>query len=78
MLERLIDTICVIFGGCIFQLTVAIPMDTNCAPLPADLFLYSCEADFMHGLLKKSEEKLARSFNFTFSYIDKVISLNEL
>jgi hypothetical protein len=74
MLELLIDNICVIFGGRIFQQTVAIPMDTNCAPLPADLFLYSYEADCMQGLLKKNEEKLARSFNFTFSYIDKVLS----
>jgi hypothetical protein len=27
---------------------------TNCATLFADLFLYSYEADFIHGLLKKS------------------------
>jgi hypothetical protein len=27
-----------------------IPMGTNCAPLLADLFLYSYEADFMQGL----------------------------
>ena len=42
----------------------------------ADLFLYSYEADFFHGLLKKYEKKLARPFNFTFLYIDDVISLN--
>ena len=32
----------------------------------------------MQGLLKKSEKKLARSFNFTFRYIhvDDVLSLN--
>ena len=28
------------------------------------------------GLLKKKEKKLVRSFNFTFHYIDKVLSLN--
>ena len=27
-------------------------------------------------LLKKNEKKLARSFNFTFRYIDDVLSLN--
>jgi hypothetical protein len=43
-------------------------MGTNCAPLLADLFLYSYEADFIQGLLKKNEKKLARSFNFTFHY----------
>ena len=53
-------------------------MGTNCAPLLTDLFLYSYEADFIHGLLKKNEKKLARSFNFTFRYIDDVhvLSLN--
>ena len=46
------------------------------SPLFADLFLYSHEADFIQGLLKKNEQKLARSFNFTFRYIDDVLSLN--
>jgi hypothetical protein len=27
------------------------PMGTNCAPLLADLFLYSYDADFIQGLL---------------------------
>jgi hypothetical protein len=76
MLEFLIDNIFVIFGECVFQQTVDIPMGTNCAPLLADLFLYSYEADFIQGLLKKNEKKLARSFNFTFHYTDVVLSLN--
>jgi hypothetical protein len=50
-------------------------MSTNCAPLLADLFLYSYEADFIQGLLKKNEKKLARSFNFTFRYKVDVLSL---
>jgi hypothetical protein len=53
-------------GERVFQQTVGIPMDTNCAPLLADLFLYWNGADCMQGLLKKDEKKLARSFNFTF------------
>jgi hypothetical protein len=56
-------------------------MGTNCAPLLADFFLYSYKADFIQGLLKKNEKKLARSFNFTFRYIDDVlddISFREL
>ena len=51
-------------------------MGTNCAPLLDDLSLYSYETDFMQGLLKKNEKKLAQSFNFTFRYIDDVLSLN--
>ena len=37
---------------------------------------YSYEAEFIQVLLKKNEKKLARSFNFTFRYIDDVLSLN--
>ena len=76
MLEFLIDNIFVFFSGRVFPQTVGIYMDTKCAPLLADLFLYWCEADFIQGLLKKNEKKLARSFKFTFRYIDDVLSLN--
>jgi hypothetical protein len=40
------------------------------------MFLYSYDAEFIQGLLKKNEKKLARSFNFTFHYIYDVLSLN--
>jgi hypothetical protein len=55
MRDILIDSIFAMFGG-----RVGIPMGTNCAPLLADLFLNSHEADCVQRLLKK----LARSFNF--------------
>jgi hypothetical protein len=51
-------------------------MGTSCAPLLADLFLYSYEADFIQRLIKKSEKKLTRSSSFTFRYIDDVLTLN--
>ena len=51
-------------------------MGTTCAPLLVDLFLYSYEADFIQGLLKKKGKKLAGSFNYTLRYIDVVLSLN--
>jgi hypothetical protein len=76
MLEFLIDNIFIKFGGRVFQQTVGIPMCTNCAPLLADLFLYSYEAYFIQGLLKTNEMKLARSFNSTSCYIDDVLSLH--
>jgi hypothetical protein len=37
---------------------------------PVDLFIYSYETDFIQGLLKKNEKKLARPFNFKFCNID--------
>ena len=76
MLEFLIDNICAMLGGRLFQQTVGTLMGTNYAPLHSDVFLYSYEADFIHGLLKKNEKKLARTFNFTIRYIDDVLSLS--
>ena len=76
MLEILIDNIFAMFCGRVFQQTVGIHMGTNCAPLLADLFLYSYEAGLIQGFLKKNQKNLARSFNFTFRYIDDVLSLS--
>ena len=38
--------------------------------------VYLFAFDFIQGLFKKNEKKLPRSFNFTFRYIDDVLSLN--
>ena len=46
MVEFLIDNIFDKFGGCLFHQVIGIPMGTNCAPLPADLFLYSYQTEF--------------------------------
>ena len=51
-------------------------MGTDCASLLANLLIYSYEADFILELLKNNEKKLSRSFNFTFRYIDDILSLN--
>ena len=76
MLEFSIDNIFALLSGRVFQLTVGIPMGTSCAPVLADVFLYSYEAGFIQGLHKKNEKKLARSTNFTFRYIDDVLSIH--
>ena len=76
--DFLIDNIFVTFGGRVFQQTVGIPMGTNCAPLLADLFIYYYETDFIQELISKMDKNLAISFNFTFRYIDDVLSLNNL
>ena len=48
ILKFLVDNIFVVFGGKVFQQIVGIPMGTNRAPLLADIFLYSYEAEFIH------------------------------
>ena len=51
-------------------------MGTNCAPLLADIFLYSYEAEFIQSLLSTGRKQLASRFNFTYRYIDDVLSIN--
>ena len=76
MPEFLVDNIFVVFGGKVFQQIVGIQMGTNCAPLLADIFLYSYEAEFIQSLLSTGKKKLASQFNFTYRYIDDVLSIN--
>ena len=51
-------------------------MGTNCAPLLADLFVYSYESEFLQKLVKDKKIHEARAFNFTYRYIDDVLSIN--
>ena len=77
MIEFLVDNIYVRFGGQLFRQMVGIPMGTNCAPLLADLFLYSYESEFLDKLVKEGKRKLARKFNLSYHYIDDLISFND-
>ena len=76
MLEFLVDNIFVVFVGKVFQQIIGIPMGTNCAPLLADIFLYSYEARFTQSLLSTGRKRLASQFIFTYRYIDDVLSIN--
>ena len=76
MIEFLIDNIFVQFGGCLFHQVIGIPMGTNCAPLLADLFLYSYENEFLDNMIKSGHRRLARSFNLCYRYIDDLIVFN--
>ena len=73
MMEFLIDNIFAKFGGCLFRQVIGIPMGTNCAPLLANLFLYSYESEFLDNMIRGGHRKLARSFNLCYRYIDDLI-----
>ena len=51
-------------------------MGTNCAPLLADLFLYSYESEFLDSMVKSGHRRLAMSFNLCYRYIDDLIVFN--
>jgi RNase adaptor protein for sRNA GlmZ degradation len=59
MHEFWIDNIFAMLGRCVFM-TVGIPGCKQRSSSLAELFLNSYEADFIQGLLKKNEKKLAR------------------
>ena len=60
-----------VFGGKIFQETIRIPIWMT------DLLLFSYEAEFIEVLVKSRHIDISLSFNFTFRYIDDVLSLNK-
>ena len=76
MIEFLIDNIFVQFGGRLFRQVIGISMGTNCAPLLADLFLYSYENEFLDNMIKSGHRRLARSSNLCYRYIDDLIVFN--
>ena len=61
------------FGECLFHQVIEIPMGTNCAPLLADLFLYSYENEFLNKMIRSDHMRLARSFNLCYRYTDDLI-----
>ena len=76
MVEFLVDNIYVRFRAQLYRQMVGIPMAINCAPLLADLFLYSYKNEFLDKLVKEGKRKLARKFNLSYCYIDDLISFN--
>ena len=49
-------------------------MGTYCAPLLADMHLYTYDAEFIQKLIAQKQKNIAQSFNFTYRYIDDVLS----
>ena len=76
VINKIVIFVHVVFAGKVFQQIIGIPMGTNCAPLLADIFLYSYEAEFIQSLLSTGRKRLASQFNFTYRYIDDVLSIN--
>ena len=76
MIDFLIADIFVQFGGRLFRQVTGIPMGTNCAPLLADLFLYSYENEFLDNMIRSGHRRPTRSFNLCCKYIDDLIVFN--
>ena len=57
MIKFLIYNIFVQFGERLFHQMIGIPMGTHCAPLLADLFLYSYENEFLDNMIRNVNNK---------------------
>ena len=74
-IDHLTDNIYIKIANDLFRQCIAIPLGTNCAPLLANLFLYSYEVEFLRSM-KKSNKKLAKTLNSASRYTDNLISIN--
>ena len=51
-------------------------MGTNCAPLVADLFLFSYERDFMMSLSEEKQSEVTEAFSSTSRYLDDSLDID--
>ena len=58
------------FGSKLYRQIVSIPMDTNCAPLVADLFMFCYERYSMLSLSDNNQTDIIEAFNPTSRYLD--------
>ena len=75
-LHYLLDNIFIRFGSKLYRQIVGIPMGTNCAPLVADLFLFSYERDFMLSLSDNNQADVVEAFNSTSRYLDDLLNID--
>ena len=72
-LTFLLDNIYIRFGNKLYRQIMGIAMGTNCAPLVADLFLFSYERYFMLSLSGDKEAESIEAFNSTSRYLDDLL-----
>ena len=53
-------------------------METNCAPLVADLFLFCYEKDFMKSLSRENQADIIEAFNSTLRYLDDLLNIDNI
>ena len=75
MLEFLVDNIFVVLQAR-FSSRKSVKWEQSMPLLLANMFLYSYEAEFKQSLLSTGRKQLASRFNFTYRYIDNVLSIN--
>ena len=75
-LHYLLDNVFSRFGTKLYRQIVGISMDTNCAPVIADLFLFCYERDFMLSLSDNNQTDIIEAINSTFRYLDDLLNID--
>ena len=75
-LTFLLNNIYIRFGTELFRQIMCIPMDTNCTPLVADLFLFFYERDFMLYLSEEKQSEVIEGFSSTSRYLDDLLNID--
>ena len=53
-------------------------MDTNCAPLVADLFLFCYERDYIMPLSDDKQADIIDAFNTSSRYLDDILNIDNI
>ena len=73
---NLLNNIYIRFGTKLYRRIIGIPMDTNCAPLVADLFLFCYERDFMTSLSGVKQAEIIEAFKSTSKYLEDLLNID--
>ena len=77
-LVYLLDNIFIRFGTKLYRQTIGIPMETNCAPLVAYLFLCCYERYFLKCLSCENQADIIEAFNSTSRYLDDLLKIDNI
>ena len=77
-LVYLLDNIFIRFGTKVYRQTIGIPMETNCAHLVADLFLFCYKRNFMKSLSWGKQADIIEAFNSTSRYLDDLLNIDNI
>ena len=75
-LHYLLDSIFIRFGPESYRQIVGIPMDINCAPHVADLFLFCYERYFMLSLSDNYQTDVAEALKSTSIYLNDLLDID--
>ena len=66
------------FGTKLYRQVVGIPMDTNCAPLVADVLLFGYERDFMMSLSDDKQADIMNAYYTTSRHLDDILNIDNV